>query len=56
MKCEYKHHKETYGKDLGKCKIHPEEEIQCGAFEHGCLKCNPRKCCMCGANQIFCCC
>jgi len=55
MKCKYEHHKKTFGKELGKCEKHPEEDIQCGAFEHGCVKC-AGKCRICGKSRVHCCC
>ena len=56
-KCKYKHHVETYGKELicPKCK----GPMECGPFDHGCRKCTPFKfepCGICGAQRIYCTC
>lgn len=58
MVCRYKHHLEV-GEKLGTCKEHPEEEIQCGPFNHWCPKCDPfleHKCLICEVKRGRCCC
>lgn len=55
-KCQYKHHKDTYGEEIrcGKCG----GPLTCGPFEHRCRKCDPFyfRPCHCGALRIFCTC
>ena len=59
MKCRYKHHK-SHGKELGKCEKHPDVELVCSPFYcKVCVKCNPefnRRCGICGATRLNCCC
>lgn len=54
-KCRFSHHK-IFEQELPKCHVHPEEQLVCGPFTHGCLLCNPRKCFICGEFVIVCSC
>ena len=56
--CAYNHHKE-HGEIMSFCDKHPETQLTCGPFQHTCLKCHPeemRRCGICGAMVVFCCC